>query len=165
MKGINTWSFQQYKPFCWHAGDIYICRVVPDSNKIHIEWLPIDAAEYEVYYRIRNQIEFKLAGTTKCTEFDIVNLGRHYDYEFYVAAGDKKSRIRLARTGEAIGTVVNYMHPEDEIYLHSGNNLCSPSIVRHPDGYLLCSMDIHGGNAPQNITLIFRSDDDGKSWH
>jgi hypothetical protein len=26
-------------------------------------------------------------------------------------------------------------------------------------------MDIHGGGAPQNLTIIFRSDDDGKSWH
>ncbi len=166
MKGINTWSFNQYKPFCWYAGDIYINRVVPDSNSIHIEWSPIDAEEYFVFYRFKNHPEFKLAGTTTATEFDLENLGRHYEYEFYVAAGDKKSRVRLARTDEAIGTVVNYLHPEDKLYWHSGNNLCSPSIVRHPDGYLLCSMDIHGGNgAPQNLTLIFRSDDNGASWH
>ncbi|MBR3961530.1 MAG: exo-alpha-sialidase, partial [Clostridia bacterium] len=165
MKCINTWSFQQYKPFCWYAGDIYINRIVPGFNNLHIEWSSINADEYEVYYRIRNTAEFTLAGkTTKC-EFDFENLGRHYEYEFYVASGNKKSRVRLARISEAIGTVINYLHPEDEIYIHSGNNLCSPSIVRHPDGYLLCSMDIHGGGAPQNLTIIFRSDDDGKSWH
>lgn len=165
MKGINTWSYQQYKPFCWYAGDIYICRVAPNSNSIHIEWLAIDAEKYDIYYRIKNQIDFKFAGTTSSTEFTIINLGRHYEYEFYVAAGNKKSRIRYARTGEAVGTVVNYLHPNDEIYRHSGHALCSPSLVRHPEGYLLASMDVYGGDAPQNLTLIFRSDDDGKTWH
>ena len=37
--------------------------------------------------------------------------------------------------------------------------------MRHPDGYLLASMDIYAGRAPQNLTLIFRSDDNGASWH
>ena len=95
MKCINTWSFQQYKPFCWYAGDIYINRIVPGFNNLHIEWSSINADEYEVYYRIRNTAEFTLAGkTTKC-EFDFENLGRHYEYEFYVASGNKKSRAPL----------------------------------------------------------------------
>lgn len=166
MKGINSWSYQQYKPLCWDAGDIYICRVVPAFNSLHIEWLPIgDNTEYTVYYRIRNNGIFKAAGTTLSTEYTIENLGRHYEYEFYVASGNKKSRIRLARISEAIGTVVNYLHPDDKIYAHSGHSLCSPSLVRHPDGYLLASMDVFGGGKPQNLTLIFRSDDDGKTWH
>ena len=165
MKGINTWSFQQYKPFCWYAGDIYICRLAPGYDNLHLEWLSIGDVEYSVYYRIRNQVDFKLAGKTKNTEFTIENLGRHYEYEVYVASEDKKSRIRLARIGEAVGTIVNYLHPDDKIYYHSGHALCSPSLVRHPDGYLLASMDVYGGDAPQNLSLIFRSDDDGKTWH
>ena len=165
MKGINSWSYQQYKPLCWYSGDIYICRLAPDFDSLHLEWLSIGEVEYSVYYKIRNQVEFKLAGTTKNTEFTIENLGRHYEYEVYVAAGEKKSRVRLARIGEAIGTIVNYLHPDDKIYYHSGHALCSPSLVRHPDGYLLASMDVFGGDAPQNLTLIFRSDDDGRTWH
>ena len=165
MKGINTWSFQQYKPLCWDAGDIYICRLAPDFDSLHLEWLSIGDVEYSIYYSVRNQNEFKLAGTTKDTEFTIKNLGRHYEYEVFVASGDKKSRIRLARIGESVGTVVNYLHPEDKIYYHSGHALCSPSLVRHPDGYLLASMDVFEGDCPQNLTLIFRSDDDGKTWH
>lgn len=165
MNGINTWSYQQYKPLCFDAGDIYICRLAPGFDYLHLEWLSIGAEEYEVYYRLRNHTEYKLAGKTKGSEFTIENLGRHYEYEVYVAAGDKKSRVRLARIGEAVGTIVNYLHPEDKIYYHSGHALCSPSLVRHPDGYLLASMDVYGGDAPQNLTLIFRSDDDGKTWH
>ena len=76
-----------------------------------------------------------------------------------------KSRVRLARCGKSIGTVVNYLHPEDEAYGFSGHYLCSPSMVRHPDGFLLASMDVFAANHPQNLTLIFRSDDDGQTWH
>ena len=32
MKGVKTWSYQQYKPLCWYAGDIYICRIAPISR-------------------------------------------------------------------------------------------------------------------------------------
>ena len=60
---------------------------------------------------------------------------------------------------------MNYLHPEDPAYSFSGNFLCSPSLVRHPDGYLLASMDVYSNAAPQNLTLIFRSDDDGLTWH
>ena len=71
----------------------------------------------------------------------------------------------MARCAEAVGTVVNYLHPDDSYYAFSGHALCSPSLVRHPDGHLLASMDVFSGGFPQNLTLIFRSDDDGKTWH
>lgn len=75
------------------------------------------------------------------------------------------SRLRLARTGFVPGgSVVNYLHPEDGAYAYSGRCLCSPSLVRHPDGFLLASMDVFQGGAPQDLTLLFRSDDDGETW-
>ena len=76
----------------------------------------------------------------------------------------KKSLVRLARTGDAVGAVVNYLHPDDKAYSFSGQYLCSPSMVRHPEGHLLSSMDLFDYDARQCLTLIFRSDDDGKSW-
>ncbi|MDP4133816.1 MAG: sialidase family protein [Bacillota bacterium] len=165
MKGYNKWSFAPYKPFLFNTGDIYICRLAPDENSFHFEWLSIGDVEYKIYLRIRNEGEFKIVGTTKNTYFDVTDLMEESDYEFYVASGDKKSRIRLVRTGEPVGVVVNYLHPDDDVYSFSGNYLCSPSLVRHPDGYLLASMDLFTGGLPQNLTLIFRSDDNGKSWH
>jgi hypothetical protein len=57
------------------------------------------------------------------------------------------------------------LHPDDEVYAFSGRYLCSPSIVKHPDGYLLASMDLYASASPQNLTLIFRSDDGGETWH
>ena len=164
MKGQNTWSYQPYRPFLWETGDIYICRIVPYETKIHLEWLG-EASVYRVYYRAKGSESFILAGETKENAFDIENLVCETDYEFFTEADTKKSRIRLARCGKSIGTVVNYLHPEDEVYGFSGHYLCSPSLVRHPDGFLLASMDVFAANHPQNLTLIFRSDDDGATWH
>ena len=164
MTGYNLWSYAPYKPLLRFTGDIYICRVVPFKNSIHFEWLD-SFDEYDIFYRKRGQNEFIHHGKTNKNECDIEGLETETDYEFYVEAYGKKSRVRLARTGESVGTVVNYLHPEDDVYSFSGRCLCSPSLVKHPDGYLLSSMDVFAGNYPQNLTLIFRSDDNGKSWH
>ncbi len=165
MKGYNYWSYSPYKPPLWNTGDIYICRIVPYENSIHFEWLKNNEEKFEIYFRIRNEGEFTLCGSTEKSAFDITGLTENTDYQFYVKSNDKKSRIRLARCGKCVGTVVNYLHPDDEAYSFSGKYLCSPSLIRHPDGYLLASMDLYAGGHPQNLTLIFRSDDDGENWY
>ena len=171
MKGYNLWSYAPYRPFLWEVGEIYICRLAPTKDSIHLEWLDAGCDAYDVFYRERGEGEFALCGTVikECGkeyyEFDICELECGKDYEFFVRSGEKKSRVRLAKVAESVGTVVNYLHPEDGCYAFSGRALCSPSLVRHPDGYLLASMDLFSGNHPQNLTLIYRSDDDGKTWH
>ena len=165
MKGIHTWSYTPYRPFLTNVGDIYICRIVPEETKIHIEWLPLDGAEYTIFYRVRGEEDFSAHGTTTDTQYTISELLTDTDYEFYVVGQEKKSRVRLARCGHAIGTVVNYLHPDDDAYAFSGRYLCSPSLLCHPDGYLLASMDLYAKDHPQNLTLIFRSDDCGETWH
>ncbi len=164
MKAVTAWSFKPYRPFLFETGDIYICRVVPEKDSIAFFWLPCDGArEYSVFFGKRGEA-LSLAGTTKECSFLVENLFPDADYQFQVISGQKKSRVRLARTGEHVGTVVNYLHPEDKCYSFSGQYLCSPSLVRHPDGFLLASMDVFAGNSPQNLALIFRSDDEGKTW-
>lgn len=165
MKGCTTWSYRPYRPFLRDMGDIHICRIAPGEDRFHLEWLDMGAEEYEIYYSLRTAWEFHLWGRTQKTECDITDLQRDTDYAFYVAAGDKKSSIRLAHTGTTVGTVVNYLHKEDPYFDFSGNFLCSPSFIRHPDGYLLSSMDVFGKQTPQNLSFIFRSDDDGQTWH
>ncbi|MBR3894539.1 MAG: hypothetical protein IKJ35_05265 [Clostridia bacterium] len=164
MKGINTWSYHPYRPLLTEVGEIYICRIVPHTDKIHFEWLPISEKSYSVYYRKRYETKFVCWGSTPNTSCDIEGLMNETDYEFYVEANGNKSRTRLARCGESVGTVVNYLHPDDRAYAFSGQYLCSPSLVRHPDGYLLASMDLFAGGTPQNLTLIYRSDDGGETW-
>ena len=165
MKGYNKWSYRPYRPFLTEIGDIYICRIAPRENSVHMEWLDAGEASYDIYLKERDAEAFFRIGATASTEYDIENLKTDTDYEFFVQAGEKKSRIRLVRCGKAVGTVVNYLHPDDEAYAFSGRYLCSPSLVRHPDGYLLASMDLFEGRSPQNLTLIFRSDDEGETWH
>ena len=166
MVGYSGWSYRPYKPLLWNSGDIYVCRVAPEKNSIHLEWLPVGPVEYSIFYRDRTvEKGFLLAGTTAADQFDITGLDSDTDYEFFVSAQEKKSRIRLARTGHFLGSLVNYLHPDDDVYSFSGRCLCSPSLVRHPDGYLLASMDLYSGGFPQNLTLIYRSDDNGASWH
>ncbi len=165
MKGQTTWSYAPYKPFLFDSGDIYVCRIAPGKDYIHAEWLGDADASYEVWIREENAGEFEKAAVVKDTEVTLAGLKEYQDYEFFVQCGEKKSRIRLARTGEAVGTVVNYLHPRDAAYSFSGRYLCSPSMVRLPGGALLTSMDLFAGNAPQNLTLIFRSDDNGETWH
>ena len=165
MRGYNGWSYAPYRPFFFEVGDIYVCRIVPSENAIHIEWLGEGEKEYGVFFKKRDEESFINAGSTKLCEFDISGLECDNDYEFYVQAGAEKSRVRLARTGESVGTVVNYLHPDDKAYDFSGQYLCSPSLVRHPDGYLLASMDLYKTAYPQNLTLIYRSDDNGATWH
>jgi len=164
MTGQNTWSYAPYRPFLFEVGDIYICRVVPYEDKIHLEWLPC-GGECEIHLRKRGECDFLLAGKSCGCEFDICSLEEGNEYEFFVSCSEKKSRVRLAKCGEAVGTVVNYLHPEDGAYSFSGRYLCSPSLLRLPDGVLLASMDVYEGGAPQNLTLIFRSEDNGESWH
>ena len=164
MKGHGLWSFSPYRPPFFDVGDIYIYRIVPFADSVHFEWQK-NGESYEIFYRKRDEKEFVFAGKTEKCEFDIKGLCDDTDYEFYVCDGDKKSRVRLARTGAPIGSVVNYLHPDDKAYSFSGEFLCSPGLVRHPDGFLLASMDVYKLGGPQNLTLIFRSDDEGESWH
>lgn len=165
MNGQSLWSYAPYKPFFHETGDIYVCRIVPTEDSIHLEWLDTGKAEYTVKYRTLGESDFITYCVTDKKECDINGLEKDTDYEFFVSTNEKKSRIRFARCGESVGTAVNYLHPDDEAYSFSGRYLCSPSLVRHPDGYLLASMDLYAGACPQNLTLIFRSDDDGESWH
>ena len=164
MKTHKAWSYAPYRPPFFEVGDIYICRVVPDADSITFFWLPTGAATYTVCCARRGETPQPVGKTTKTT-FCITGLETSAEYAFFVEADGKKSRTRLARCGTAFGTTVNYLHPEDDAYRFSGRFLCSPSLLRLPDGGLLASMDLFAGDHPQNLTLIFRSDDDGKTWH
>lgn len=165
MKYHKGWSYTPYKPLLFNTGDIYICRVAPYETSIVFHWLDIGEREYNIYYRVKEQAEFIFAGKTSECTFTIKNLNEGMDYEFYVEANGKKSRVRIAKCAKPVsGYIVNYLHPEDEAYSFSGRYLCSLSLVRHPDGYLLASMDLYEGKSPQNLTLIYRSDDEGKTW-
>ena len=171
MKKHIGWSYAPYRPPLTGNG-IYICRLVPEANGFSFDWLPVGCDCYEIFCRKRGEESFLPAGK-QCAastgseialRFSIEGLESDAEYEFYVSGGEQTSPVRLVRTGTVPGTPVNYLHPQDGVYSFSGRALCSPCMVRHPDGFLLASMDVFQPDAPQNLTLIFRSDDNGATW-
>lgn len=164
MKKHNGWAYSRYQPFFCETA-LYINRVVPSEHSIRIFWSDAACERYEVYWRPLKEDVFRLFTVTDACECEITGLECGEDHAFYIASEGEKSATRLARTGKVSGTVVNYLHPQDDAYAFSGKFLCSPGLLRHPDGYLLASMDVYQGNAPQNLSLLFRSDDNGESWY
>ena len=116
MQKSVAWTYRPYKPFLFEVGDIYICRIAPGKGYIHFEWLDEEKLVYSVHYRKRNDANYtEIKGITG-TEYTLKGLERNVDYEFFISSGNKKSRLRLAKTSEAIGTVINYLHPDDKAY-------------------------------------------------
>lgn len=173
MKGIASWSFRPYvRPTedvhkYIHPYEIHICRVAPTVTSVAFEWINISGTltgMYSVYYKKRKDQTYTEI-KTESESITLYGLEPDTDYEFYVTKENGRSRQRLARTGYAPGTTVNYLHPDDEAFAFSGRSLCSPSVVKHPDGYILASMDVYGQGMPQNLTFVYRSDDDGMTWY
>ena len=90
--------------------------------------------------------------------------GLVYNVSIHNAADPaRQSAPRLFQPGPLIGSVVNYLHPDDPIYSHSGRALCSPSLLV-TGGSIFASMDIFQSGRGQNHSLLFRSDNGGKAF-
>ena len=171
MKGVIGWDHCPYRPFDkWaEAEKPFICRIAPYRSGFEAEWIDNGSTDGHILqYRQMESYdpwtEINCAGNSARVD----GIGDHTDYEFRVRRTQTPeicSAVRYVRTGETVGTVVNYLHPADDIYAFSGKALCSPSLVKLPDGTLLASMDVYAAQAPQNLTIICKSDDGGVTWH
>lgn len=167
MRGYNRWNFKPYVPY--DERDIgmlpYICRLAPGESAVSGELFDHGCAGmHKLCYSERGSDAWVTMSLTS-TRFFIGGLKEDTEYLIYAEnENGEKSRERIFKTGAVPGTVVNYIHPEDEQYAFSGRFCCSPSIVRCPSGTLLASMDLYEGKRPQNLTLIFRSQDNGATW-
>lgn len=163
----NKWNYNPFVPADkrYEAAKPYICRLSPGKTSIDAQWLPQEGEpEYKVVCKQRQGSE-KITVKTSGSKVRIDGLTPYCEYIITVENNSGQvSKERLVRTGEVFGTAVNYLHPDDKAYAFSGHCLCSPSIVRLKSGTLLASTDIFKNGFPQNLTLIYRSDDDGKSW-
>ena len=167
MQGINAWSFKPYHPALHENHAIYISRIAPSEDSVDISWFSEYGynGQYEVIYKKRNESDKNLKSIkTEAKSVDITGLDIECDYEVYISCDTGRSRTRIFRTGFVPGIVVNYLHPEDEVYKFSGSSLCSPSLLRLDDGTLLASMDVFESGAPQNLTLVYKSCDGGETW-
>ena len=164
MLGTTSWSHTPYRPFFFDPHGLYLCALQPGETDISLGWLGSAHQDYQVMLRPEGRGDFAPAARVQGVSAHIAGLSPDTDYELYIQGPAARSAVRLFRTGRAVGTVVNYLHPRDPYYSFSGQYLCSPSMVRCPDGSLLTSMDLFAPQSPQNLTLIFRSDDDGATW-
>lgn len=164
MKAFTKWNFDRYRPAVCGNDKIYVERIVPQENGFALFHTYKDACK----------LYFKEADTP--SDFSCVSSQNGYanvsgvptdtEFEFYLSDhGENFSAHGFVHTGYAPGTVVNYLSQRDPKYLFSGQYLCTPSLLCHPDGYMLASMDLYVSKGAQNLTLIFRSDDDGRSWY
>lgn len=171
MRGETGWNYRPYsrlidmdvreKPF--------VCRIEPFAGGFRFQWFDNGrengrhVLRYRKYRSVGEWKEAALDGN----EQTLVGLEDEADYEFIVARADGtgESHLRLVRTGDVPGTVVNYLHPEDTTFSYSGHSLCSPSIVRLPSGDLMTAMDVYSGQfGNSKLTQLFKSNDNGGTW-
>ncbi len=163
MKSVKNWSYERYRPAIHENDSIYINRTVPGDGEIRI--FHNSSVENEVFYRMKDGGEcWSHIQSASCYAV-ISGLENGIDYEYYIKSGERESLHGFARPGNVPGAVVNYLSMYDPKYKFSGQYICTPCILSHPDGYLLASMDLYDKGAPQNLTLIFRSDDGGENWY
>ncbi len=163
MKCTENWSFEQYLPLN-RKDKIFINQVVPSIDSIYFTWYG-GKDKWNVYFRIKDTEAVFYETVAFEQKILIKDLLANTEYEFYIESNGERSLIGYAKTGYVPGTVVNYLHPDDKKYAFSGQHPCTPCILHHSDGYLLASMDVFDGGEPQNLTLIFRSDDNGDNWY
>lgn len=155
------------------ATELFIDKIAPGENSVAIGWesyrngwgimeiVPESGEGKEVRQRIDLKQGYGFADGLEHGVTYKIRLIREGE-------GEGKEQTagppRLFRTGAVPGTVINYIHPDDPTYDFSGRSPASPSIVKLPDGRLVVSHDVYWGDAGQNLSLIFRSDDDGRTW-
>lgn len=170
MKAVSGWSYRPYTEMYRPERGLapYFCRLAPRAGGFRAEFIDNQGGEeHIVYYRRRGEGEYVAVRPEQkgAIYFVDVECDDLTDYEIYAERGDgTRSSVRLIRTGYVPGTVINYLHPDDREYAFSGNYLCSPSLLRLPSGRLLASMDVFNQNSPQNLTLVYYSDNDGSDW-
>ena len=170
MRGNNALTNRPYLPFTRRKElkAPYICRLAPYDDSFEIEWLDKECAKaHTLFIREKgSENEYKAIALDSCRA-RIEGLFKDTDYEIFVESEiGERSNLRFVRTGAVPSgcTVINYLHPDDTQYDFSGRYLCSPSLARARSGRLIAGMDLYGNRMAQNLTLLFASDDDGKSW-
>ncbi len=177
MRGITGWNYRPYRPAhqLEEAMRPFVARIAPHENWFEAEWLDNGAPEeaHMVHWRKKDSGAKFLTQALSSNTFSVHGLEENGEYEFYISRGQEsaKSELRYVRTGPVPGSnhgepgnIINYLHPSDKIYAFSGRALCSPSFVKLENGVLLASMDVFASGEPQNLVLLFRSDDGGVNW-
>jgi hypothetical protein len=171
MKGQKGWDYKPYSRLneMYKRENPYVCRLAPFKDGCLVAW--IDQGKPKAAHSIRYQqrateyppVTVKAEGS----EYTITGLKPDCEYEvtvFRTDEPDAKSDTRLFRSGFYPGQIVSYIHPKDKAYSFSGMCPSSPSIVRTDSGRILASTDVWYNVTMSRLTLIYKSDDEGKTW-
>lgn len=170
MRGISAWNYQPYTRLMEMeiASLPYICRIAPGTDSFEFEWFDRGGTYAHILlYRKYLSTEKWTVRPVSDAVVTVEGLEVDQEYEFYLKrdGADGESNVRLARTGYiAPGTVVNYLHPDDRTYRFAGHSINSPTLVRLPSGRLIAGMDLYEKHSMCNLSLLFKSDDNGRSW-
>jgi len=167
MRGYSGWSYAPYSPLSEMDKyySIHITHVSHGVDSILIGWIDYTGSNaFEVLYAPLESDNYR---RLTAAGYRIAISGLEPDTEYKVlvmAENGAQSAIRRVRTGFVPGSIVNYLHPEDDACSYSGKYLSSPSIVMLQDGGLIAAHDIFAPGHPQNVSVIMRSDSRGKYW-
>ena len=152
-------------------GNLNIVRLAPIDQQVTIEYDTKTSDKVTaIVYNFDGETVTTQKSDASAHSVCITHLFNNQDYMVELLQHDAsgkeiaKSPMRLFRTGYVPGTVVNYIHPEDYTFMPSGRSPASPSLLRLPNGHLLASHDVYWGKCDQNLTHVFISKDDGKTW-
>lgn len=167
MRGKTQWNEKPHVNPLEDPNAVYISRLAPTEDRLLLEWTD---AKQEGTYVLRWRPMFTgdpwQEREVEGYEASIDGLTTWRDYEVQVARKTGEAQpSRYFRPAPVPGTVINYLHPQDDRYAFSGKALCSPNLIKLPSGKLLASMDVYTGRGPQNLTLLFESFDRGETWH
>ena len=176
MKSVTSWQCHPYiRPIDpEHEDAPFICRIAPIANGFTCAWFDPGArhgSRHLIGYRIRGSEQAFIEQNVSDCPTTIDGLNDRVDYEVYIRRreSDAQSAVRLVRTGEVPGNVINYLHPDDDIYEYSGHAICSPDIILLQSGKLLAAMDVSCDRTawPSDpvLSLLFESADEGNTWH
>ena len=165
----RPWGQAPYAPIrnLNRATDPYICRLAPYDDRFIFEWFDKGSdSNHVVYWRIRGSQDSWQSKPIKESLITVDGLADQTEYEFYISRedGSATSTVRLVYTYPMDAEVINYNHPEDDHYAFSGHYLSSPGIIKLPSGRLLITHDVFGGGPNQGLTILYKSDDGGKTW-
>lgn len=171
MKPNPNWSYRPYAPLnhLTDAQNPYICRLAPFRTGTEVQLFDNSCPEAKHILKVRpmGTLEDWRVYSVDGSTITINGLTAWMDYEIIAERADDPaahSALRFFRTGDYPGRVVNYLHPKDNLYAFAGKTLCNPCIVKMPSGTLVTCMDVFAGGAPQNLEIICRSHDRGKTW-
>ena len=168
MKADCNWWHKPYLPVYSQEkrNAPYICRLAPYETGFEAEWFDLGSEDQHILYwqHISWTDWEEMSASSNLVKVD--GLKNNEEYRFYIESADgRRSHVRLVRTGEVPGVVVNYIHPRETQYRYSGVNTCSPSLLELPNGVLLASHDVYQKDGGQNLTILYRSYDGGVHWN